>query len=204
MDRQATPAKSVESDPTRTLDAAVTRGAARPSMSGGELEDFLHLQEAGLINNPQGASLTLGADLRGLQLPCVTLLPTSPASLKSRTIGSLAQALTALLRAPRLMATGAMAIFMPCRQRFERARDRRSTFSSDILARHCQATKNSRRLSLLAGLRPLHQFGTYPPAPMSHFPENYSRTLEYIRWTPKTEYGDAITDLPRQLGDVDG
>jgi hypothetical protein len=39
---------------------------------------------------------------------------------------------------------------------------------------------------------------------MSHFPENYSRTLEYIRWTPKTEYGDAITDLPRQLGDVDG
>jgi hypothetical protein len=132
----------------------------------------------GLINNPQGASLTLGADLQGLQLPCVTLLPTSPASLKSRTIGSLAQASTALLRAPRLMATGAIAIFMPCRQRFERARDRRSTFSSDILARHCQATKNSRRLSLLAGLRPLHQFGTYPPAPMSHFPENYSRTLE--------------------------
>ena len=130
------------------------------------------------LNNPQGASLTLGADLQGLQLPCVTLLPTSPASLKSRTIGSLAQASTALLRAPRLMATGAMVIFMPCRQRFERARDRRSTFSSDILARHCQATKNSQRLSLLAGLRPLHQFGTYPPAPMSHFPENYSRTLE--------------------------
>jgi hypothetical protein len=73
---------------------------------------------------------------------------------------------------------GLMAIFMPCRQRFERARDRRSTFSSDILARHCQATKNSRRLSLLAGLRPLHQFGTYQPAPMSHFPENYSHTLE--------------------------
>ena len=71
-----------------------------------------------------------------------------------------------------------MAIFMPCRQRVERARDRRSTFSSDILARHCQATKNSRRLSLLAGLRPLHQFGTYQPAPMSHFPENYSHTLE--------------------------
>jgi hypothetical protein len=75
-------------DPTRTLDAAFTRGAARPSMSGGELENFLHLQEVGLINNPQGASLTLGADLHGLQLPCVTLLPTSPASLKSRTIGS--------------------------------------------------------------------------------------------------------------------
>jgi hypothetical protein len=31
----------------------------------------LHLQEVGLINNPQGASLTLGADLQGLQLPCV-------------------------------------------------------------------------------------------------------------------------------------
>jgi hypothetical protein len=110
-------------------------------MSGGELEDFLHLQEAGLINNPQAASLTLGADLQGLQLPCVTLLPTSPASLKSRTIGSLAEASTALLRARRLMATAAMAIFMPCRQRFERARDRRSTFSSDILARHCQAAR---------------------------------------------------------------
>ena len=64
------------------------------------------LQEVGLINNPQGASLTLGADLQGLQLPCVTLLPTSPASLKFRTTGSLAQASTALLRAPRLMATG--------------------------------------------------------------------------------------------------
>jgi hypothetical protein len=45
----------------------------RPSTSGGELEDFLHLQEAGLISNPQGASLTLGADLQGLQVPCVTL-----------------------------------------------------------------------------------------------------------------------------------
>ena len=46
-------------------------------MSGGELEDFLHLQEAGLINNPQGASLTLGADLQGLQfhaLLCSQLL----------------------------------------------------------------------------------------------------------------------------------
>lgn len=147
-------------------------------MSGGELENFLAFARSRPDQHPQGASLTLGADLQGLQLPCVTLLPTSPASLKFRTTGSLAQASTALLRAPRLMATAAMAIFMPCRQRFERARDRRSTFSSDILARHCQATKNSRRLSLLAGLRPLHQFGTYQPAPMSHFPENYSRTLE--------------------------
>jgi hypothetical protein len=146
-------------------------------MSGGELENFLHLQEVGLINNPQGASLTLGADLQGLQLPCVTLLPTSPASLipndwlTGTGIDSFAPSAEAY-------GDGLMAIFMPCRQRFERARDRRSTFSSDILARHCQATKNSSRLSLLAGLRPLHQFGTYQPAPMSHFPENYSRTLE--------------------------
>ena len=71
-----------------------------------KLENFLAFKEVGLINNPQGASLTLGADLQGLQLPCVTLLPTSPASLKFRTTGSLAQASTALLRAPRLMATG--------------------------------------------------------------------------------------------------
>ena len=39
-----------------------------------------------------------------------------------------------------------------------------------IFARHCQ-------VSFPAGLRPLHQFGTHPLAPMSHFPENNRDTF---------------------------